>query len=86
MNQIHFFRTITCAPKTINRSYVDLPAQIKKSMQRRFVCVVGVALFGPLFQIEVLSAHGLKSAYKTVFVLVERMREGKRNPHSMVCI
>ena len=86
MNQIHFFATTTCAPQTINRTYVDFPAQMKKSMQRRFVCVVGLAIFGSMFQIWVLIAHGLKSAYKTVFVLVERMWVGAWNPHSMFCI
>ena len=39
MNKIHYFGTITCEAKTINRLYVDFPAQIKKSMQRRFMCV-----------------------------------------------
>ena len=31
-------RALLGTTKTINRPYVDFPAQIKKSMQRRFVC------------------------------------------------
>ena len=41
MNKIHYFGTITCEAKTKNNLYVDFPAQIKKSMQRRFMCVCG---------------------------------------------
>ena len=45
-----------------------------------FVCVCvcggGGAIFGPLFEIRVLIAHRLKSAYMTVYVLVEWMWVG----------
>ena len=43
------------------------------------VCVGGgggVAIFGPLFEIWVLIAHRLNSAYMTVYVLVEWMWVG----------
>ena len=50
------------------------------------VCVGGGAIFGPLFEIRVLIAHRLKSAYMTVFVLVEWMWVGAWNSHSMFCI
>ena len=74
MNQIHYFGTITCA------------------VQRRFVCVCvcvgggGGAIFGLLFEIWVLIAHRLKSAYMTVYVLVEWMWVCALNSHSMFCI
>ena len=40
------------------------------------VCEHSVPIFGPLYKILVLVAHGLKSALTTLFVLFERMCEG----------
>ena len=46
----------------------------------------GGGISGPLYEDWVLVAHGLKSALKTVYVLVERMWVGACTPHSMLCI
>ena len=69
-------RALWGTTKTINRPYMDFPAQIKKTKQQRFVCVcVGAYLvhcsrFGYLSHIE------LKSACMTVYDLVEWMWVG----------
>ena len=47
---------------------------------------VGLAIFGQLFEIWVLIAHRLKSAYMTVYVLVEWMWVDALNSYSMFCI
>ena len=41
----------------------------------------GLAIFAPLFEIWVLIAHRLKSAYMTVYVLVEWIRVETWNSH-----
>ena len=41
----------------------------------------GLAIFAPLFEIWVLIAHRLKSAYLTVYVLVEWIWVGTWNSH-----
>ena len=81
------FGTITCFAQTIHHPYVDFLAHIKNQCSKdSCVCVVGVVIFGPLFEIWVLIGHGLKSAYKTVYVLVEWMWLVAWNTHSMFCI
>ena len=52
------------------------------------VCVRagGGAIFGPMYESWVLITHGIKSALKTVYVLVERLWVLALNRHSMYCI
>ena len=59
-------RALWGTTKTINRPYVDFLAQIKKSMKRRLMCVCVCVGGGNIwFEIRVLIAHKLKSAYMT---------------------
>ena len=87
MNQIDVLVLSHVSPKPYTAHMLTFQHILRNQCSKdSCVCVVGVAIFGLLFDIWVLIAHGLKSAYKTVYVLVEWMWVVAWNPHSMFCI